>query len=248
MLLLAGTPSHAPGAHEFNAGILLLEKCLRQNSGVEPVVVRGGWPTDEAVFEGVRTLVFYMDGGARHPMIQQDRLSRIATLMAKGVGLVCLHYAVEVPNDQGGPQFLEWIGGYYERDYSTNPHNDVEVTRASPNHPVSRGWKSFRGNDEWYYRIRLRPGVTPILTTMLPKDAPNLETIAWAIERPGGGRGFGFTGGHNHRNWGLEDQRRMILNAILWTAGVEVPRQGARGQIAPEDLTRNLDDKPAKKR
>ena len=28
------------------------------------------------------------------------------------------------------------------------------------------------------------------------------EVLAWAVERPDGGRGFGFTGGHFHKNWG----------------------------------------------
>jgi type 1 glutamine amidotransferase len=229
----------------------LLEKSLRQNRGVETVLVKGGWPEDESVFEGARSIVLYMDGGVRHPLIQGARLDTMARLMRKGIGLACLHYAVEVPKEKGGPELLDWIGGYYERPYSQNPHNDVELTRASPGHPISRGWKSFQGRDEWYYRIRFRPEdkrVTPILTTMLPKDAPNLETIAWAVEREDGGRGFGFTGGHFHDNWGLDDQRRMIANAILWTAKLDIPLNGARCDIAPDDLKQNLDDKPEPKR
>jgi type 1 glutamine amidotransferase len=166
--------------------------------------------------------------------------------MKSGVGLACLHYAVEVPRDNGGPELLEWIGGFYERPYSQNPINDVELTRASPNHPISRGWESFQGRDEWYYRIRFRPSdprLTPILTAMLPKDAQQRETIAWAVERQDGGRGFGFTGGHYHENWGLRDQRRMVVNAILWTAKVEIPAGGAKCDIAPEDLKAGLDPK-----
>src|SRR4026207_1341379 len=177
-------------------------------------------------------------------MIKEDRLATLGKLMQKGVGLVCLHYAVEVPKDQGGAELLEWIGGFYDRPYSQNPVNDVAVTQASPNHPISRGWKSFEGNDEWYYKIRFRPGdsrVTPILTTMLPKDAPQRETIAWAAERADGGRGFGFTGAHYHRNWGIEDFRRMVVNAILWSAKVDVPRSGAKCEITTEDLDKNLD-------
>ena len=30
--------------------------------------------------------------------------------------------------------------------------------------------------------------------------------MAWAAERLGGGRGFGFTGGHFHKGWGNNDQ------------------------------------------
>jgi type 1 glutamine amidotransferase len=247
IVLVAGKPSHPPGQHEFNAGTLLLEKCLRQNKGVETVVVKGGWPEDESVFEGARSLVFYMDGGARHPMILGNHLETIGKLMKRGIGLACLHYAVEVPKEKGGAEFLEWLGGFYDRPYSQNPINDVAATQAWPHHPISRGWKSFQGLDEWYYRIRFRPDdtrVTPILTAMLPKDAPNRETIAWAMQRNDGGRAFGFTGAHSHRNWGIEDFRRMVVNAILWTAKVDVPRKGARCEITAEDLEKNLDDKP----
>ena len=30
LLMIAGTPSHGPGAHEFNAGTTLLHKCLER--------------------------------------------------------------------------------------------------------------------------------------------------------------------------------------------------------------------------
>jgi type 1 glutamine amidotransferase len=249
IVLVAGSPSHGPGQHEFNAGTLLLEKCLRQNKGVETVVVKGGWPEDEHVFDDAGAIVLYMDGGDRHPLIQGNRLDTMAKLMRKGVGLACLHYAVEVPKDKGGPELLDWIGGYYERPYSQNPINDVAVRQATPKHQISRGWNSFSGKDEWYYLIRFRPDdkrVVPILTAMLPPDAPHNETIAWAIERADGGRGFGFTGAHFHSNWGMLDFRRMIANAILWTAKVNVPSGGAKCDVSSEDLVANQDLKPRK--
>ncbi len=101
IVLVAGKPSHGHAEHEFIAGTRLLEKCLRQNAGLDPVVVTGGWPQDESVFEGAGALVFYMDGGEGHPMIEGDRLAKIGALMQKGAGLVCLHYAVEVPKERG---------------------------------------------------------------------------------------------------------------------------------------------------
>ena len=105
-------------------------------------VVTGGWPKDEAVFNGARTLVFFMDGGGRHPIIQKDHLETIQKLMDKGVGLVCLHYAVEVPKGKPGDKFLDWIGGYYETGFSTNPHWTATFT-SIPEHAVTRGVKPF---------------------------------------------------------------------------------------------------------
>ena len=77
IVLVAGRPSHGPGDHEFNAGCKLLAKCVGEMPGIEPVFVAGGWPTDERVFDGARTLVFFMDGGGGHPIIQKDHLETI---------------------------------------------------------------------------------------------------------------------------------------------------------------------------
>ena len=251
IVLVAGTPSHGPGEHEFNAGILLLEKCLKQTKHVQTVVVKGGWPEDESVFKGAKSIVFYLDGGARHPFLEGQRLETLRGLMKNGVGMALLHYAVEIPKEKGGPELMLWTGGFYDRPYSQNPINDVKVTRATPGHPISRGWHTFSGRDEWYYKIRFKETderVTPILTTLLPVGNPGVETIAWARGRTDGGRGFGFTGGHYHQNWGIADFRQMITNAVLWTAKVHVPRKGAPCRITEEDLKQNLDPKPARKK
>ena len=52
------------------------------------------------------------------------------------------------------------------------------------------------------------------------------ETLLWCVERKDGGRGFGFTGGHNHENWQNDEFRKLILNAIVWLAKVNVPEGG----------------------
>ena len=71
------------------------------------------------------------------------------------------------------------------------------------------------------------------------------EIVAWAFERPSGGRSFGFTGGHTHKNWANDDFHRLVVNAILWSAGVEIPSDGAKARMFdPEDIKRNLDRKP----
>ena len=73
------------------------------------------------------------------------------------------------------------------------------------------------------------------------------ETMMWVFERPDGGRTFSFTGGHTHTNWGDVNQRRIVLNALLWIAKVDVPKQGVEDSITPEDLTKNLDEKPPRR-
>ncbi|MCW0219902.1 MAG: ThuA domain-containing protein [Prosthecobacter sp.] len=73
------------------------------------------------------------------------------------------------------------------------------------------------------------------------------ESMMWSVERPDGGRGFGFTGGHFHKNWGNNDFRKTVLNAMLWVTKVEVPAGGVESTVSEEELTQNLDVKPAPK-
>jgi hypothetical protein len=122
----------------------------------------------------------------------------------------------------------------------------------------------FEIQDEWYYHMRFRDGddrVVPILTAVPPDatrerpDGPHSnnptvrankgarEVLAWAYDRPDGGRGFGCTGAHFHRNFSSEQFRKLILNAIVWTAGLDVPELGIVSQISDDELAANLDPK-----
>ena len=59
------------------------------------------------------------------------------------------------------------------------------------------------------------------------------------------GRGAGFTGGHWHRNWAIDDFRTAVLNTIVWVAGIEVPKDGVPSdKVTAEELNRNLDGVP----
>ncbi len=70
------------------------------------------------------------------------------------------------------------------------------------------------------------------------------EAMMWLFERPDGGRGFGFTGGHKHVNWSNENLRKVVLNGLLWLAKVDVPPNGVISTVSPEEITQNLDTKP----
>ena len=68
------------------------------------------------------------------------------------------------------------------------------------------------------------------------------QHVAWAFRREDDGRGFGFTGGHNHWNWGNDNFRKLVLNAITWTAKVEVPDSGVSSKpVSVKDLEQNQD-------
>lgn len=267
ILLIAGKLSHGPGDHEFRAGALLIQKALERVSGVQTLVASNGWPSSVAAFDGASAVVIYADGGAGHPAIQEDRLNFLNGLAKKGVGMGFMHYGVEVPKGDPGKAMQEWIGGYYEHEFSCNPMWSPEFTTFT-DHPVTQGVRPFSIRDEWYMNMRFREdmkGVTSILVAkpsdevrggpyVWPKGPyPHIvaakgrpETMMWVREREDGGRGFGFTGGHIHRNWGNDDFRKVILNALLWVAKVEVPKGGVESAVTEGLLATNLDDKRKK--
>jgi hypothetical protein len=47
-------------------------------------------------------------------------------------------------------------------------------------------------------------------------------------------------------NWGDAYFRTLILNALVWTAGGDVPPEGIASTLEPEDLKQNLDPKGKK--
>jgi type 1 glutamine amidotransferase len=229
--------------------------------------VDGGRVDDNTAFENADAVLIYADGGKNHPAIQGERLKAIEALAARGVGLGFAHYGVEVPAGAPGDALHRFIGGFYETLYSVNPMWAPKIEKL-PNHPVTRGVAPFATHDEWYFNMRwpsdpaMKRRITPILVAtpsdevrkgpyVSPKgpydhivaDSGREETMMWVYERPDGGRGFGFTGGHTHAHWGDANQRKVFLNALLWIAKVDVPARGVEDKITAEDLTMNLDDK-----
>ncbi|CAA0118518.1 Uncharacterised protein [Halioglobus japonicus] len=238
VVFLAGPDSHLPGAHEHKQGSLLLEAALRERqASIETVTVYGGWPTDESIFDGADALVMYCDGGDSH--LINDHLQTFNRLLDEGVGVVALHYCVEVPKGSASADaMLNATGGYFETWWSVNPHWTAQFT-ALPPHPVTRDIKPFRLEDEWYFNMRfVERGVTPVLSAIAPASTMDRwngahsgndtvrqlvadevpQVVAWAYERDGGGRGFGYTGGHYHANWDNDNARELVLNAIEWVA------------------------------
>ncbi|MEM1441543.1 MAG: ThuA domain-containing protein [Verrucomicrobiota bacterium] len=259
IVIIAGPPSHPSGMHEFFAGSTLLAKALNEESGLplEVVVVQNGWPEDETVLEGVDGVIIYSDGRTKHPVNGNE--AKMDAMIDEGVGLMCMHYGVDVPAGEQGNYFQKWIGGYYENGFSVNPHWTAEVV-LDENHPISSGVTATPMHDEWYYNMRFADGEVGHILTATPK--PELidrylswtkegkaglgkrQTMLWAVERSDGGRGVGFTGGHYHRNWALDDFRKVVLNAIVWVAGGNVPEGGVPSKAVSEDqLNENLDEK-----
>ena len=239
------------------------------SNGWPTKLVDGKAIDDNSAFAGADAVFIYSDGGGGHPAIKPERIKVLDDLAKKGVGLGFGHYAVEVPTGAPGDAMLRWSGGFFETFWSVNPTWMAEFSKL-PAHPITSGVKPFSIRDEWYYHMRFvdnMKDVTPILTAVPPdntrgkpgasdahggnpevqKHMGEPEHMMWALQRPDGERGFGFTGGHYHKNWAQDDFLKVVLNAILWTAKAQVPKDGAVTTVTPEQLAANLDPKGQKK-
>jgi hypothetical protein len=240
IVLVAGSNTFKPGEHEYVAGCAVLRDLLRQTPGVFPVLALD-WPTKPETFAGAKAVVFFADGGDKHALLKGDRLAEVQKLADAGAGLVLFHQGIDVPKDLGD-RVRAWTGAAWEKGYSQRAHWVAEF-REFADHPVFRGVTPFTIDDGWLYKLRFAPGlsgVTPLLRTVSPKataPAPDAEAVvAWAYERPGGGRAFTFTGCHLHRSFAEAGYRRFLVNGIVWAAGLDVPPAGGPVTLDAADL------------
>lgn len=253
IVLIAGVPSNKPGQHEYFAGCALLHEWLKAVPGVAPVMVAEGWPKNEAVLDGARCVLLYMDGGDKHSFLEPARWAKMQALTKAGTGLVILHQGVDCKPERA-TDFKAMFGAAFQSDIGCRGHWDVDFTTI-PTHPILNGVKPFPLlKDGWLYNLHFADkGVTHLLQCLMPDSSRKTddakahsgraETVAWSYERPDGGRSFGFTGCDLHANWAEANQRRLLLNGILWSAKIDVPAAGVASETTPEQLAKNWDRK-----
>ncbi len=268
IVFVPGERSHGYGMHEHRAGLMLIAHSLKQQwPELETVVTeKDAWPASD-ILADADAIVMACEG-SKH--VALPHIAEVDALADRGIGIALIHYAVEPPEGPGAEAVRRWIGGNYEEGWSINPDWAAKFT-GFPNHPAANGLAPFTVYDEWYFHIRFMPdrkGITPILetrpqlSTLLRNDGPSSNNpdvresvlrgdrhaVAWAYERPGGGRGFGFTGAHHHHNYRDDNFRKAVLNGVAWAAGLEVPPGGVESAKPTwEEIAANQDyDKPEK--
>jgi hypothetical protein len=238
IVFIAGKKSHGPGSHEYEKDATLLKQCLDTAPSLKGIVTKahfGGWPLDARTLDNADTIVLLSDGLDKpypieqHPFLKDDHLTVIERQVRCGCGLVIIHWPLWVPAKVGREQFMPWMGGFcdYENPPGPGMSDPVDWSKQAA-HPVCRGLKPFTFQDEYYGNVRFR-AADPRFTPILPFPGKAKEPLwAWAWNRDDGGRSFAFIGGHSHANWLNEPFRKPILNAIVWTARIEVPIEGVK--------------------
>ncbi len=247
IVLLAGPKSHGPTVHEYLKTARLIKTMLAESSNVNNLTVEihdKGWPDDPTTLNDANLILVISDGqdgpyGAPVPYMTPERMAIMEQQMKRGCGYAAIHFST-FADDEHGKKVLEWGGGYFDWQdeagnrnwYSAIETLEGTVSLLAANHPIANGVMDFKLRDEYYYNIRFRPsdpGLTPLVAVPeLGSEQAFGNVVAWAVERPDGGRGFSTTMGHFYDNWENAAFRKLILNAIVWSAGSEVPEEGVK--------------------
>ena len=224
ILFIGKAPDHPYGSHMYLHICGMLAKCVELTPGVE-AVVSNGWPKDAKMLEGVKTIVIYTNPAAEL-LLEGPHRQQVDDLMKKGVGLVTIHWASSVNQknyDALGATWLSYLGGTWVSNVGLSGGKSP-LKQLLPDHPVCHGWKEYEIEDEYYLDPVIR-GAKPLLQVREKKGKDVI--VGWVFERRDGGRAFGTTLGHPYSNFQIGAFRRMIVNAILWSAHVDVPTDGA---------------------
>jgi putative membrane-bound dehydrogenase-like protein len=112
----------------------------------------------------------------------------------------------------------EVLGGNYQNHYPVGPACKIQIVEQAKDHPILKGFRPFQSVGSLYKNTGLAKDVTILLTGSIPSHS---EPIAWTRNYKGG-RIFYTSLGHpeDFRN---EDFRRLLVNALFWTTGRNVP-------------------------
>lgn len=238
VLYIGKQPDHPFATHMYLHTGKMLKKCLEKRGDVE-VVISDGWPQDKNLLEGIDTIVVYTTPAAEF-LLDSPYRDQVIEQLDNGVGLVTLHWASSVFKDnleRLGPRWMGYLGGTWVSNVGLHT-GESHLTQLAPEHPVCNGWAEYEIHDEYYLNPTIAEG-TPLLQ-VTANDKPVI--VGWTHERKNKGRAFGTTLGHFYANFQREPFRKMVVNAILWTAHVEVPEDGADVVLSEEDLA--LPEKP----
>jgi type 1 glutamine amidotransferase len=213
ILLAAGPKDHGPGEHDYplwqRRWYNLLS--LADNIKVETV---NGWPPQQA-FDKADVVVFY----SNNPGWTAARGKQLDAFLARGGGLVYLHYAVDGHKDADA--LAKRIGLAWRGGLSRFRHGPLELTFPDAKHPITRGFDKVRFVDESYWRLQAGPGKVHVLATGVEEGQS--QPLMWTH---GGDKGRVFVSILGHYTWTFDDPlfRILLLRGIAWAGGEPADR------------------------
>jgi type 1 glutamine amidotransferase len=235
LLLGQGPDGHPPQTHEYLAGLKIIAHLLQQAEGLKVEIVKADDPWSEGPqrLKAADGAVLFLAQGAKWIHSDPRRQDAFVELAARGGGLIALHWAMGTREADPIEPFLKLLGGCHggpDRKFQI-----VEAEASPTDHAIASGLEPFRVRDEFYYRLKFPQPADRIAPVLRATIDGRPETVAWAFERPDGGRSFGFSGLHFHENWGRPEYRRLVAQGVLWSMKQPIPAKGVNVDL-PEEL------------
>jgi putative heme-binding domain-containing protein len=212
-VVLAGGPKdHGPGEHDYPLwqrrwyNLLSLADDLR-------VQTVSGWPPDK-LWDEADVIVFY----SANPGWTADRAKQLDAFLARGGGLVYLHWAI---NGHKDPDVLAKRTGLATGAGSRFRHGPLELSFTDRTHPITRGFEKVRFVDESYWNLKGDEKGIHVLATAPEEGKP--RPLLWTRTQ---GKGRVFVNILGHYTWTFDDPlfRILVLRGVAWSAGEPADR------------------------
>lgn len=238
VLLLHQLPDgHPATTHEYVAGLKILHQLLRSQPvfDVRMIAADEPWSDGPEQLDGADGVVVFLAAGAQWLSKDASRLAAFQRLAERKGGLSCLHWGMGTKSAEPIAPFVTLFGGCHggpDRKYQVL---ETELSPVASGHPIQQGITAITVQDEFYYALKFASDPSPVPVMQAQIDG-GPQTVAWAWERSDGGRSFGFSGLHYHRNWERPEYRRLVTQGVLWSLGRPIPEAGIHVDINPELL------------
>lgn len=220
LLIGQGPDAHPRGTHEYMAGVHILQHLLSQVPDLNVVVTRADDPWEEGpeLIRSSDAVFLFVSEGARWLSEDDQRRDAFQRLAERGGGLCCWHWGMGCRDAEPIADFVALFGACHGGPDRRHGVLTTRVSLPAADHPVVRGIAPFEIREEFYYALKRHPGADLTALLTIPMDGEP-DPVCWGWERPGGGRSFGFSGGHFHEHWQREDYRRLAVQGLLWSIG-----------------------------
>ena len=212
VVLVAGKQDHPTGQHDYPAWQNVWRELLAMSAGTT-VSTAMQWPAADD-FAKADVIVFYQRGDWT-----PQRAKEIDAYLARGGGLVYIHWAVDGRADAAG--FAQRIGMAWDGETAKYRHGAIDLKFHGDDHPIARNFEKLHLFDESYWRLTGDPNGIRLLASGNEEGEP--QPLFWTFE-PGQGRVFVSILGHFA--WTFDDPlfRVLLLRGIAWAARQPVDR------------------------
>jgi type 1 glutamine amidotransferase len=213
VVLVAGPKDHGKGEHDYPAWQKVWARLLAQ---APQTVVDTAWefPTVKQ-FDSADVVVFYQRGSWN-----DERAAAIDSFLARGGGLVYIHWAVDGRGQQ--EEMAKRIGLSALGGRIRYRHGELDID-FSPgrDHPITRNFSNVHWVDESYWSLTGDPKQIQLLGTSKEDGKP--QPLIWTVER---GKGRVFVSIPGHYAWTFDDPifRTLLLRGIAWAGHRDVDR------------------------